>query len=100
MPTPRDTKKRPSGRGSDADENDGRTYWFPLKFFGWGWGLPNCWQGWAVLVGYIALVFIGGDYFRLRGASLAVYVGTLTVALVAIIMTKGERPSDWRSGGR
>jgi hypothetical protein len=24
-------------------------YWFPAKRYGWGWGLPVTWQGWAVL---------------------------------------------------
>lgn len=27
-------------------------YWFPAKQYGWGWGLPNAWQGWAVLAGF------------------------------------------------
>jgi len=30
-------------------------YWFYAKTYGYGWGLPACWQGWAVLAGYIVL---------------------------------------------
>jgi len=22
-----------------------RDYWFPAKRYGWGWGIPNRWQG-------------------------------------------------------
>jgi hypothetical protein len=25
----------------------GRKIWFPAKRYGWGWGLPCCWQGWV-----------------------------------------------------
>ena len=25
-----------------------RKYWFPAKRYGWGWGMPNTWQGWLV----------------------------------------------------
>ena len=31
-------------------------FWFPAKRYGWGWGPPVCWQGWAVLLGYFALM--------------------------------------------
>ena len=36
-----------------------RKYWFPAKRYGWGWGPPSAWQGWAVLVTYLVLV-LGG----------------------------------------
>jgi hypothetical protein len=26
-----------------------KKYWFPAKRYGWGWGIPNVWQGWLVL---------------------------------------------------
>jgi hypothetical protein len=35
-------------------------YWFPAKRFGWGWGLPITWQGWAVLFVFVSLVAAGG----------------------------------------
>ncbi len=36
-------------------------YWFPVRpaAYGWGWGLPVKWQGWAALAAWFAL-FIGG----------------------------------------
>jgi hypothetical protein len=33
--------------------------WFPAKRYGWGWGLPVAWQGWVVLLAWLAL-FVGG----------------------------------------
>ena len=38
-----------------------KNYWFPAKTFGWGWGLPACWQGWVVTVAYVVL--LGGGAF-------------------------------------
>ena len=38
-----------------------RRYWFPAKRFGWGWGPPATWQGWCVLLVFLALVL--GDAF-------------------------------------
>ena len=43
-------------------------YWFPAKRYGWGWGLPSTWEGWVVLVGYLALllaliVFVPADRY-------------------------------------
>ena len=34
-------------------------YWFPAKRYGWGWGPPNNWQGWAVVAGVAALITVG-----------------------------------------
>jgi hypothetical protein len=31
-------------------------YWFAVKRYGWGWGRPLTWQGWAVLGLYIVSV--------------------------------------------
>jgi hypothetical protein len=77
----------------------GRSYWFSAKRYGWGW-TPSTWQGWLVLVGYVALVIWanillghGGDVLRR-----ALVVGGLTLALVLICWVKGE-PSRWRWGG-
>jgi len=34
-------------------------YWFPAKHYGWGWCLPNTWQGWLVLAAFIGLIVAG-----------------------------------------
>ena len=76
-------------------------YWFPAKRYGWGWGLPSAWQGWVVLVTYLALVLGGIFYVRVSNGSFvyAIYAAILTVALVAICWRTGERPR-WRWGER
>ncbi len=35
------------------DNDPGNDYWFTAKLYGWGWGLPTCWQGWVVLHAYV-----------------------------------------------
>ncbi|WP_243403462.1 MULTISPECIES: hypothetical protein [Bacteria] len=36
--------------------NEDDDAWFAPKRFGYGAGLPIAWQGWAVLVAYLAVV--------------------------------------------
>jgi hypothetical protein len=76
-------------------------YWFPAKRYGWGWSLPSAWQGWVVLVAYLALVLGGIPFVHASNGSLvyAIYVAVLTVALIAICWLTGE-PPRWRWGGR
>ncbi|HVS22678.1 MAG TPA: hypothetical protein VMU03_03050 [Gammaproteobacteria bacterium] len=77
-------------------------FWFGVKRYGYGWGLPVRWQGWAVLVAYFALLYLGIYYFKPRRDALSLffffYFVVLSAALVAIIVVKGERPLRWRWG--
>ncbi|RVU06407.1 hypothetical protein EOE18_06210 [Novosphingobium umbonatum] len=80
-------------------------YWFPAKRYGWGWGVPLCWQGWTVLTVYTLIVMAtpllpailswsGG-----KGAAVStITVLIATAALIAICYRKGE-PPRWRWGG-
>ena len=76
------------------------TYWFPAKRYGWGWGMPTAWQGWAVLILYLASLGLSAWMFPPEGESkeFVACVFALSVALVAICYAKGEPPS-WRWGG-
>ncbi len=76
------------------------TFWFPVKRYGWGWGLPVRWEGWVVLVVYLTLLFGGIYNFRATPSalSLGTYLVILTAALVAIVVLKGEKPVRWRWG--
>ena len=82
--------------------NDQPTFWFPVKRYGWGWGLPVRGQGWLVLATYFGLHYLGIQYFKaqrdVRG--LLIYLVGVTVVLIAIIVMKGERPAGWRWGKR
>jgi drug/metabolite transporter (DMT)-like permease len=77
-------------------------FWFPVKRYGWGWGLPVCWQGWLVFVSYMILIVGGVVYFLLQRNPLALfgYIWGLTAILVVIVAVKGERPVAWRWGGK
>jgi len=76
-------------------------YWFPAKRYGWGWGPPSAWQGWVVLLSYLALVLAGIPFVHASKGSLVyvAYVSVLTATLIAICWLKGE-PPRWRWGGR
>ena len=75
-------------------------YWFPARRYGWGWGVPCTWQGWAVVVAYFALL-AGGSFSlpRLGAVVFAGYAIVLTLLLVAVCWLKGE-PPRWRWGSK
>lgn len=76
-----------------------REIWFPAKKYGWGWGFPTCWQGWAVLIAYFALLIAGMRFFRdgENAAPFVVYFTVISAALIAVSWWKGE-PPRWRWG--
>ena len=76
-------------------------YWFRAKRYGWGWGLPSTWQGWIVLLGYLALVVGGIPFVQVSKGSIVylAYVAVLTAGLIVICWLTGE-PPRWRWGGR
>ena len=81
--------------------NDKPAFWFPVKRYGWGWGLPVCWQGWLVFLGYLALIFGGLRYFtaeRVATSGALIYCAVVTIAFIVIVVVKGERPAGWRWG--
>jgi hypothetical protein len=76
-------------------------YWFRAKKYGWGWGLPVRWQGWAVLIAFFALLAAGNLLLVVLTHHLIWYlgyVGVLTAALLGVCYAKGE-PPKWRWGG-
>ncbi|MBX3627983.1 MAG: hypothetical protein KF892_23440 [Rhizobacter sp.] len=73
-------------------------YWFPAKRYGWGWGVPSAWQGWAVLVAFFVLLGVGSLFLPQWGSTLFVgYAVGLSLVLLAICWLKGE-PPRWRWG--
>jgi drug/metabolite transporter (DMT)-like permease len=81
--------------------NDRPSFWFPVKRYGWGWGLPVRWQGWVVFGAYAALLYGGIYYFKAQRNTLAllIYLLALTAVLIVIVAIKGEQPLRWRWGG-
>ena len=82
-------------------ETKAKKIWFPAKRYGWGWGPPNCWQGWVVLFGWLAALY--GGAFLLRPdkhlALFIVFVFTMGAILITVCWLKGEKPG-WRWGGK
>ncbi|HFD32929.1 MAG TPA: hypothetical protein ENJ28_09530 [Gammaproteobacteria bacterium] len=76
-----------------------KTIWFPAKKYGIGWGLPITWQGWLVLLMYVALSILGTVYLGNNGYSIFIpfYIILLTSLLILVCWKKGEKLS-WRWG--
>lgn len=74
-----------------------KTIWFPAKKNGWGWGRPNTWQGWAVLVAYLlTVVFISiANDPKSELLKWAVSVVISTLILIGFYYWKGEAP-NWK----
>ncbi len=75
-----------------------RTYWFAAKSYGLGWTLPITWQGWLAVFAYLmllisTLIVASTDY---RWPLVAIS----TLALVAVVVWKGEKPLRWRWRGK
>jgi hypothetical protein len=77
-----------------------KSYWFPAKRYGWGWGLPSVWQGWVVLLMYVAALAAANLFLSPVGNAPAFYAWLViaTAALLLVCFLKGE-PPRWRSGG-
>ncbi|NJL31096.1 MAG: hypothetical protein HC898_05420 [Phycisphaerales bacterium] len=75
------------------------TYWFPAKRYGWGWGPPNCWQGWAILLGWFVIQIPVTIYLARQQQIITLLIFTLimVMALIAACWYKGE-PPRWRWG--
>lgn len=82
-------------------EPNKQQYWFPAKSYGWGWGKPTSWQGWAVLLVFAALLAAGYFLFppERDGVAYFLYTAALGAGLVAVCWLKGE-PTRWRWGGK
>jgi hypothetical protein len=84
-------------------------YWFKAKRYGYGWGLPLRWEGWAVLIGWLVIMIAGSilipllmiNYLKLPiGAgifSISVFALVMAGVLIGVCYAKGE-PAKWRWG--
>jgi hypothetical protein len=72
--------------------------WFAPKRFGLGAGLPIAWQGWALILGFIALVALAS--LRLHQSRLAYFsvVATLTILFLVISAKTTRGGWKWRWG--
>ncbi|MDE3023672.1 MAG: hypothetical protein KGI54_17800 [Pseudomonadota bacterium] len=79
-----------------ADELE---YWFPAKRYGWGWGIPVTWQGWAVIVVYVLFVLLAVITVPpiIYPLWFLIVLVLLNAMLFIICWLKGE-PLRWRGG--
>lgn len=71
--------------------------WFAAKTYGWGWGLPLRWQGWVVIIGFIAAMIAGSPLVKISPAIYVAYSIALGTILMVFCYWKGEKP-EWRWG--
>lgn len=75
-----------------------RDYWFPAKRYGWGWGPPQTWQGWLVLL--IWLVILGAAALRLLRLHPIAFLSfaILMAGLLILVCYLTGEPPRWRWG--
>jgi hypothetical protein len=72
--------------------------WFAPKRYGYGTGLPISWEGWAILIGYVALVIIAAALFRHHRFQLIATLVPLTLAFIVICAKTTRGGWRWRWG--
>ena len=68
--------------------------WFAAKRFGYGAGLPISWQGWAILLAYLAVVI--GAALAFAEAPVALLGVLVPATAVLILITSKTTRGDWR----
>ena len=75
-----------------------RPEWFAAKRFGYGASLPIAWQGWAVLLGYIVLLYLATQWLNPPSVAFWSAVVLLTGLYVWITFLTAKGGWRWRSG--
>jgi hypothetical protein len=68
--------------------------WFAPKRYGYGASLPITWQGWAVMIGFMAIAIAAAVFFATRPL-LLIAVLVPAVALLIVITARTTR-GGWR----
>ena len=79
-----------NARHVDREGVTAKDHWFPAKPSGFGWGPPVRWQGWAFLLGWIALLFAGTQSLGYSSFSSFVFFGGMIAVMLLVIAFKGE----------
>jgi hypothetical protein len=74
--------------------------WFAPKRYGYGTGLPVSRQGWAALIGYIALVALAGFLIPYSLIAYIIIVLAATAAFILLCARKTRGGWRWRWGKR
>ena len=77
--------------------NDGFK-WFAPKRYGYGAGSPIAWQGWALTLGYVAIVAVTAAAFSEKPAVVAAIVVPVTLLLLLVAARTTRGGWRWRWG--
>ncbi len=83
---------------SDQSPPPDRRYWFKAKRWGWGWGRPCSWEGWAISLAYLAAVLASSTLGPARRPLNIAVLLLGTPLLLWACVARGE-PARWRWGG-
>lgn len=78
-------------------------YWFKRRLYGWGW-VPVTWQGWLVIVVFIALLLMNGLALETNGEPSNedlfwfFFNLILTVTILLLICFKTGETPGWQWG--
>ena len=67
--------------------------WFGRKKIGWGWGLPIRWQGWVLMILYVALITTLS--FFVHSSPIFIFSVLLMTAILFAIIWKTSGKPDW-----
>ena len=68
-----------------------KKHWFPAKRYGWGWSVPNCWEGKAIVLIYLITLTQGARFLNDAPHVALILIGVATTWLVAVCFWKGEK---------
>lgn len=81
--------------------SDQPRYWFPAKRYGWGWGTPTTWQGWVVMLFFLALLAFGVVVVLPQlGRGVFVLFSLLLAAIFFLVCWFKGEPPRWRWGDK
>ena len=78
---------------------DDRVEWFAPKRYGYGAGLPVSWQGWAVILAYVAIIAAVTTAFRARPLVIIAIAVPVTAVLIVVCARTTRGGWRWRWGG-
>jgi hypothetical protein len=80
----------------------GKEPWFAPKRYGYGAGLPLCWQGWALLASYLGLVAGIAQLWlrpeRMSGVAAWLLLAFATLGFAVIAQRRTRGGWRWRWG--
>jgi hypothetical protein len=74
--------------------NDDGPQWFAPKRYGYGSGLPITWQGWAILIGFIAISMALA--LLLGNRPVLLVAALIPLALTLLVITARTTRGGWR----